>query len=108
MRMALKIILGLLAGIGFVSLSLWIFAWTGQFCERQVLARAVSPSGALAAEHYRARCDDDRPDEYSPCTTVTSIWPAVLFWASRLPRWCRFGRLLLSYAPFHAYAPFHG
>jgi hypothetical protein len=36
----------------------------GQSCEEHVLARAVSPSGALAAEHYRKRCDDERPDEY--------------------------------------------
>ena len=64
MRMALKIFLGLLASIGAVTLSLWIVVWMGQSCEQQVLARAVSPNGALAAEHYRKRCDDERPDEY--------------------------------------------
>jgi hypothetical protein len=53
-----------LASIGGVALSLWIVVWMGQSCEQRVLARAVSPSGALAAEHYRKRCDDERPDEY--------------------------------------------
>ena len=66
MRVVLKIVVGLLACIGVLASSLWIFVWINQsqFCEQQVLARAVSPSGAFAAEHYRKRCDDERPDEY--------------------------------------------
>jgi hypothetical protein len=46
----------------------------GKSCKEQILARAVSPSGALAAEHYRKRCDDERPDEYF--LKVGSPWQA--------------------------------
>lgn len=67
MRTVGIIVVGVLAAIGVLSLSLWIVTWY-QFidvCEHQALARIVSPSGSLAAEHYRRRCDDGRPDEYN-------------------------------------------
>lgn len=66
MRISGKIVVGSLATIGAFVLTMWIVTWY-QFidvCEHQALARAVSPGGTLAAEHYRKRCDDGRPDEY--------------------------------------------
>lgn len=66
MRMIVKAFVGFLAIVGVFTVVLWILAW-GQMnepCESQILARAVSPGGTLAAEHYRRHCADHRPDEY--------------------------------------------
>lgn len=61
-----RAVVGVLAVLGVFSLSMWMMVWyySSDMCEEQVLARAVSPSGALAAVHYRKRCEDNRPDEY--------------------------------------------
>ncbi len=61
-----KAVVVLLAILGVFVLSLWVMTWFQIIgaCQEQVLARAISPSGGLAAEHYRKRCENDRPDEY--------------------------------------------
>jgi len=61
-----RAVVGVLAILGVFSLSMWMTAWyySADMCEEQVLARAVSPSGVLAAVHYRKHCEDNRPDEY--------------------------------------------
>ena len=61
-----KAVAVLLAILGAFVLSLWVMTWFQIIgtCQELVLARAVSPSGALAAEHYRKRCENDQPDEY--------------------------------------------
>jgi len=75
MRTVGMIVLGVLATIGLLSLSLWIVAWYQliDVCEHQILARVVSPGGSLAVEHYRRRCDDGRPDEYN--LEIGTAWP---------------------------------
>lgn len=66
MHTIFKAFVGLLALVGLfnVAIWIWIWGWKSEFCESQILARAVSPGGILAAEHYRRHCADDRPDEY--------------------------------------------